>query len=229
MLGVVAVELDEDPVADRAGRVGVVDGDRQPGVQQAGELGGLRRVHDLLPVALRAGGEPVDRHQGQVDGGEAAGDLIELGYAAGIGAEEDGRAVRLQDIGDLRDAVAGRRGGDADRAEAGGLPGVEFGDVAPPFRADLVPGTPVDHDGHVLVGVAGERAQVAVVVMGVADDDAVQARQVGRGGHAPGLALVIQHPLGKPGVGKDLRPVEVEQDASVHDTLKGGGHAGDSR
>ena len=58
-----------------------------------------------------------------------------------------------------------------------------------------------------LVAVGGERLQVAMVVVLVADQDTIQPRQVGNA-QGDRLALVVTGPGAEPGVGQERAPAD---------------------
>src|ERR1700683_688844 len=175
----VCVAAGDEPVAEEALGEGVVVGDGQLGLEGGGQLGGLLGVHDDLHVVRGLNVQAVGGQQGQADVAQPMGNLAEFGDEHGVPGEIHGVLAGTEHEGDLVDAVLGGGRGDGDAAGLHLLPRVEGGDVSEAVLA----GGPGDgsggEQGDGLVAVGSERLQVAVVVVLVADQDAVQAGQVG--------------------------------------------------
>jgi hypothetical protein len=90
------------------------------------------------------------------------------------------------------------------------------GDVAEAVLAGGLDDRLGDEQGNGLVAVGGERLQVAVVVVLVADQHAVKPGKVG---NADGdrLALVVAGPGAEPRVGQEGAPADLDQVAAVGD------------
>jgi hypothetical protein len=109
-------------------------------------------------------------------------------------------------------------GGSADGqvADLSGLPRLKPAGIAESCLAGHLDDRSRDDEGHVLVGVAAEGFEVAVIVVLVADHDRVQVRQCLRL-EGDRLARVVERLLAEPGVGEHGQAAELDQVAAVGD------------
>src|SRR6202035_5141774 len=101
-------------------------------------------------------------------------------------------------------------GGDGDAAGVRLLPRGEGSDVGEAVLAGRFDDGFRDEQRDGLVAVGGECLQVAMVVVLVADQDAVQPGQVGDG-EGDRFALVVAGPGAEPGVGQEGAPAYLDQ------------------
>jgi hypothetical protein len=113
--------------------------------------------------------------------------------------------------------VLARGGGDGDIADPGVLPGFQYPDVGEAVVFGLG-GDRLRHDDrNARVAIPGERVQVAVVVVLVGDDHAVEPGQpLHREGHR--LTRVVGGGHGEPRVGEQPQAGDLEEVAAVPDS-----------
>src|SRR6516164_11551984 len=105
------------------------------------------------------------------------GDLAQFWNEHGIAAKVDRQATSLQQIGDLRDAVLARCGGDGDGTKGCGFPDLHADHVAKAYLTRRLFSSTYDCDGYLFVRVRLEGFHVVVIVVVMTDGDTIQSRQ----------------------------------------------------
>jgi predicted RNA-binding Zn ribbon-like protein len=147
---------------------------------------------------------------------EPPGNLPELRNERGVTGEVDRLGARAQHEGNFVHPVPGWRRGNGHIADLGVLPRIERGDVGEsvPVR-QAEDGRRNDHR-NALVPERSESVQVAVIVVGVADEHAVQVRQVGDADRDR-FALVVGGFGAEPGVGQERTSADLDEMAAISD------------
>ena len=147
---------------------------------------------------------------------EPLGQLAQFRDSQRVAAEVNGAGLPLQHVGDLGHAVLARGGGDGDVADLSVLPGFQHPDVGEAVVARLDGDRRWHHDRNAWFAVAGQRVQVAVIVVLVGNDHAVELRQLlHREGYR--LAGVVGGGHGEPRVGEQPLAGDLYEVAAVPD------------